>query len=127
MDVVQERLEREYELNLLATSPSVAYRAVLTDGTEAEIDNPANLPPIQRISELQEPWLELTIVAPADSIGAVMELVRGRRGEFSWMEYVQNQPNSNGDSAGPPTIGRVMLEYKVDSFVKTRFEEVPAI
>ena len=113
MDVVQERLEREYELNLLATSPSVAYRAVLTDGTEAEIDNPANLPPTQRISELQEPWLDLTIVAPANSIGAVMELVRARRGEFSWMEYVQNQPNSNGDSAGPPAIGRVMLEYKV--------------
>ena len=65
MDVVQERLEREYDLNLLATSPSVAYEVLMTDGEILEIDSPAHLPESSRIDEVQEPWLDLSIIAPA--------------------------------------------------------------
>ncbi len=109
MDVVQERLEREYGLTLLATSPSVAYRVVRTDGDEYEIDNPSKLPPTQQIDEIQEPWLELSIVCPANYIGAVMELVNSRRGEYRRMEYLQHEPSSNGGESR----ARVLIEYNV--------------
>ena len=111
MDVVQERLEREYDLNLLATSPSVAYRLVLADGTVEEIDNPSRLPASQHIDEIQEPWLDLSIVAPASYIGAVMELVDGRRGEYKRMEYLQPHGAGNGDDAA--STARALLEYDV--------------
>ena len=104
MDIVQERLEREYDLNLLATSPSVAYRVVQTDGAEMEIDNPSKLPPTQRIDQIQEPWLELSVISPANFIGAVMELVTSRRGEYRRMEYLQHDGASGS---------RVLLEYNV--------------
>ncbi len=109
MDVVQERLEREYGLTLLATSPSVAYRVVRTDGEDYEIDNPSRLPPTQQIDEIQEPWLELSIVCPANYIGAVMELVNSRRGEYRRMEYLQHEPSSNGGESR----ARVLIEYNV--------------
>ncbi len=109
MDIVQERLEREYDLNLLATSPSVAYRVVQTDGVEMEIDNPSKLPPTQRIDQIQEPWLELSVICPANFIGAVMELVNSRRGEYRRMEYLQHEGASNGGGSG----ARVLLEYNV--------------
>ena len=69
MDIVQERLEREYDLNLLATSPSVAYEVLMTDGEILQIDSPAHLPESSRIDEIQEPWLDLSIIAPANYIG----------------------------------------------------------
>ena len=99
MDVVQERLEREYELTLLATSPSVAYEVVTSDGVTAEIDNPSKLPDAARIEEIREPWVDLTIIAPAGHIGTVMELVTGRRGEFKRMEYIQYGVNGDGAAA----------------------------
>ena len=105
MDVVQERLEREYDLNLLATSPSVAYEALLTDGEILQIDSPAHLPESSRIDEIQEPWLDLSIIAPANYIGPVMELVRGRRGEYKRMEYLQRE----GADAKP----RLLMEFAV--------------
>ena len=105
MDVVQERLEREYDLNLLATSPSVAYEVLQTDGEILEIDSPAHLPESSRIDEIQEPWLDLSIIAPANYIGAVMELVRGRRGEYKRMEYLQRE----GADAAP----RLLMEFGV--------------
>ena len=105
MDVVQERLEREYDLNLLATSPSVAYEALLTDGEILQIDSPAHLPESSRIDEIQEPWLDLSVIAPANYIGPVMELVRGRRGEYKRMEYLQRE----GADAKP----RLLMEFAV--------------
>ena len=75
MDVVQERLEREYDLNLLATSPSVAYEVLMTDGEILDIDSPAHLPESSRIDEIQEPWLDVSIIAPANYIGPIMEMV----------------------------------------------------
>ena len=111
MDVVQERLEREYDLSLLATSPSVAYEAVLTDGTVQEISNPSRLPPQQQISQINEPWLDLSIVTPSTFIGAAMELVNSRRGGYKRMEYLQHNGAAQADdgSIGP----RVLIEYGV--------------
>ena len=132
MDVVQERLEREYRLDLLATSPSVAYRVVLIDGTVKEIDNPSMLPEPQHRAEIQEPWVDLTVLAPASFIGTVMELVTGRRGEFKRMEYIQaggarDGITSKAEDGAPGAVtvtdgrpnqdthshARVMLEYSV--------------
>ena len=110
MDVVQERLEREYDLVLLATSPSVAYRVVLTDGTVQDVGNPSKLPDPQRIAEIQEPWIDLSVITPASFIGAVMDLVENRQGEYKRMEYLQ-QTASNGDTASDSV--RVLLEYSV--------------
>ena len=105
MDIVQERLEREYDLNLLATSPSVAYEVLMTDGEILQIDSPAHLPDSSRIDEIQEPWLDLSIIAPANYIGPVIELVRTRRGEYKRMEYLQQE--------GTHSTPRVLLEFNV--------------
>ena len=112
MDIVQERLEREYRLSLLATAPSVAYRVVLTDGTVLEVDNPADMPAPQTIDEVREPWLDLTILVPDSYIGPVMELVTARRGAMRRMEYVQSGDTGGGGLAVAQGQ-RVMLEYSV--------------
>ena len=111
MDIVQERLEREYDVDLLATSPSVGYNILLTDDSEIEIDSPAKLPPAQRIAEYREPWLELSIITPAAYVGPLMELVQGRRGVFIKMEYLQyaNSVGTNADGRD----ASVLLEYEV--------------
>ena len=105
MDIVQERLEREYDLNLLATSPSVAYEVLMTDGEILQIDSPAHLPDSSRIDEIQEPWLDLSLIAPANYIGPVIELVRTRRGEYKRMEYLQQE--------GTHSTPRVLMEFNV--------------
>lgn len=112
MDVVQERLEREYGVNILATSPSVGYRVVSNDGSIHEIDNPSNLPPLQDINEIQEPWLDLSIIAPANFIGAIMDLVNGRRGEYKRMEYLQTSGALTDDKKTVSST-RVLIEYAV--------------
>ncbi len=111
MDIVQERLEREYDLTLLATSPSVSYRVKKLDSSTEYIESPSKLPNQQHIDEIHEPWLDLRIITPANYIGTVMELVRDRRGEYSRMEYLQTEglSGNNDVSLGP----RVLLEYKV--------------
>ena len=111
MDVVQERLEREYGLNLLATSPSVAYEVLLDDGSVREVDNPARMPPAGRIAEIREPWLDLSIVTPSGFIGGIMDLVTGRRGEYRRMEYLQHDSQGNGRPVD--VTPRVLLEYTV--------------
>ncbi|MGB0384819.1 MAG: translation elongation factor 4 [Ardenticatenaceae bacterium] len=88
MEIIQERLEREYNLDLIATAPSVAYRIALTNGTEIQIDSPAELPETTRIEQIFEPWMDITIWTPEDYIGAIMELVIKRRGIFKDMEYL---------------------------------------
>ena len=111
MEIVQERLEREYGLNLLATSPSVAYNILLTDGTAQEIENPAKLPPPQRIAETREPWLDLSVVSPASFIGTIMELVNRSRGEFKRMEFMEH--DGAPDGVTPSSGARVLLEFSV--------------
>ena len=111
MDVVQERLEREYDLTLLATSPSVSYQVILTDGEVQEVENPSRLPAVQRIAEIREPWLDLSVLTPAGFIGGVMDLVTSRRGAYKRMEYLQHDGASAGQGASGS--GRVLLEYRV--------------
>ena len=111
MDVVQERLEREYDLTLLATSPSVSYQVILTDGEVQEVENPSRLPAVQRIAEIREPWLDLSVLTPAGFIGGVMDLVTSRRGAFKRMEYLQHDGATAGQGASGS--GRVLLEYRV--------------
>ena len=110
MEIVQERLEREYGLNLLITAPSVAYQVLLDDGEEVTVDSPAKLPPVQRLVEMREPLLDMSIVTPSRYIGAIMDLVTTRRGEFRRMEYLQAVTSSgDGDQS---MDARVLLEYR---------------
>ncbi|HEY3943072.1 MAG TPA: translation elongation factor 4 [Acidimicrobiales bacterium] len=88
MEIVRERLEREFDLSLIATAPSVAYRAFLTDGSELAVDNPTELPEASRIERIDEPMLTATILTPSEYTGTVMELCQARRGEMSRMEYL---------------------------------------
>ncbi|TAK22054.1 MAG: elongation factor 4 [Chloroflexota bacterium] len=99
MEIVQERLEREFDVNLLTTSPSVEYIVRSRTGTELVVDNPANLPPIGSIDVILEPWMKISVVSPTRYIGAIMELVTTRRGTFEKMDYLDEQ--------------RVLLQYRV--------------
>jgi GTP-binding protein LepA len=91
MDIIQERLEREYDLDIVFTAPSVEYQVVDRSGEVTAIDSPAELPPEIEIEEIREPWMEISIFTPADYIGPIMELVTGRRGEFAEMEYLDGK------------------------------------
>ncbi len=88
MDIVQERLEREYELDILATAPSVEYQIVLRSGETIEIDSPAQMPDPGIIEEIREPWMKIQIYSPEEFIGALMDLVTKKHGEYVTMEYV---------------------------------------
>ncbi len=88
MEIVRERLEREFDLSLIATAPSVAYRATLTDGSVLDVDNPTELPEASRIDHVDEPILKATILAPSEFTGTVMDLCQSRRGEMLRMEYL---------------------------------------
>src|SRR5256885_8624221 len=111
MEIVQERLEREYDLNLLATAPSVEHQVTKTNGHAVAVDNPTELPPPQEIAEIREPWMDISIVCPERYIGAVMELVTGNRGEVKKMEYLQHSVlQADGSTKGE---GRVILEYRI--------------
>ena len=88
MEIVRERLEREFNLSLIATAPSVAYIAHLTDGSQAAFENPSDMPEPTRLDSVSEPMLRATLIVPAEYTGAVMELCQGRRGEMERMEYM---------------------------------------
>jgi GTP-binding protein LepA len=89
MDIIKERISREFGIDLIATAPSVNYHVYLTDGTSIEIDNPADLPEIQRIDRIEEPFVRATIMTPSEYIGAVMDLCQKKRGTFIDMQYVE--------------------------------------
>ncbi len=99
MEIIQERLEREYDLDILATAPSVEYEVVLTNGETITIDSPAHLPDESSIREIREPWMKIQIYTPQAYIGVVMDLVIKKRGEYITTEYLD------------PT--RVMLHYHI--------------
>ena len=99
LEIIQERLEREFGLELVTTAPSAIYRIHLTDGTSIEIDNPANFPPVQKIDYIEEPFVRASIMVPEDFVGAVMELCQDKRGTFINMEYI--------------TTERARLEYEL--------------
>ncbi len=91
MEIVRERLEREFNLDIIATAPSVVYRAFFTDGTEVLVDNPTDLPDPSRLDHVDEPMLDVTIITPAEYLGAVMDLGQSRRGEMVKMEYLSTE------------------------------------
>jgi GTP-binding protein LepA len=88
MEIVRERLDREFDLGIIATAPSVVYRAFLTDGTELLVDNPTELPDLSRLDHIDEPMLAITILTPSEYLGAVMDLAQSRRGEMIKMDYM---------------------------------------
>jgi len=88
MEIVRERLDREFDLGIIATAPSVVYRAFLTDGTELLVDNPTELPDLSRLDHIDEPMLAITILTPSEYLGAVMDLCQSRRGEMIKMDYM---------------------------------------
>ena len=97
MEIIQERLEREYNLDILTTAPSVVYQVVKTNRETITVDNPTKLPPIQEIEEISEPYVRATIMVPTDYVGPVMELSQEKRGNFVTMDYL--------------STSRVMLKY----------------
>lgn len=99
MEIVQERLEREYDLDLLATAPSVEYRVLRTNGEVVEVENPCALPDAGEIAEIHEPWMRISLFTPKDYIGPLMDLATSRRGEFEKMEYLDER--------------RVMLTFQI--------------
>jgi len=88
MEIVRERLEREFDLSLIATAPSVAYQVHTTNGNVFEIDNPSEMPPATELEMIEEPWLGVTILSPSDYTGALMDLCQTRRGEMQKLEYL---------------------------------------
>ncbi len=99
MEIIQERIEREYELNVLFTSPSVEYEVALIDDSTVLIDSPAELPEESKIVEIREPWMNIEVITPTDYYGPIMEMVTKRRGEFKGQEY--------------PAPHRVQLNYVI--------------
>ena len=99
MEIVQERLEREFDLDLITTAPSVRYHVHLTDGTETSVDNPSKLPPLQKIAKIEEPVIEATILTRTDFVGGLIKLCEERRGIQQKLEYVSQD--------------RVMLVYEL--------------
>ena len=99
MEIIQERLEREYDLDLVFTAPSVEYEVSLTDGEEIVIDSPIEMPDPTTIQEIREPWIQIDVFTPSEFIGQIMDLVTGRRGEFKAQEYLDQR--------------RVLLSYHI--------------
>jgi len=99
MEIVQERLERNYDLDLIATSPSVVFNVTHNDGTLVAVDNPARLPKPDKIRTIEEPYVKATVITPPEYVGAIMELTQNRRGALSNMEYLAD--------------GRVILTYEM--------------
>ena len=91
MEIVRERLEREYDLTLLATAPSVIYRILLTDGSEVFVQNPSHWPEPQRIEKIMEPYVKASIMAPNEYVGTIMELCQDKRGSYINIEYITPQ------------------------------------
>ncbi|MCB1764407.1 MAG: elongation factor 4, partial [Gammaproteobacteria bacterium] len=91
MEIVQERLEREYDMDIIFTAPSVEYRVLKTDGVLMEIDSPAALPDPTLIEHIEEPWCELRIFTPSEYIGPVLDLITKRRGELKTQNWLDTK------------------------------------
>lgn len=90
MEIIQERIRREFDIELLATAPSVIYKITTTDGKELKIDNPYMLPEMQKVEKIEEPYVKAVLMAPSDYVGAIMELCQSKRGIFQDMVYVDS-------------------------------------
>ncbi|UQD52809.1 elongation factor 4 [Bacillus methanolicus] len=88
MEIIQERIEREFNIDLITTAPSVIYHVIMTDGSEVKVDNPSNMPDPQKIDHIEEPYVKATMMSPNDYVGAIMELCQQKRGNFVDMQYL---------------------------------------
>ncbi len=113
MEIIQERIEREFNINLIATAPSVIYHVHMEDGTMKTIDNPSTLPDVQHIDHIEEPYVEATIMTPKDYVGNVMELCQSKRGNFKDMQYL-------GDTRVQLKYHLPLLEIVYDFFDKLK-------
>lgn len=129
MDVIQERLEREFDLDLITTAPSVTYHVNLHDGSTKNVENPAEMPDVTEIKSIEEPFVKASIMVPNDYVGAVMELCQRKRGQFDTMEYLSNTrvnviyhiPLSEiiydfFDRLKSSTRGYASLDYEIDDY-----------
>lgn len=91
MEIVQERIEREFNIDLITTAPSVIYEVTMTDGTVVKVDNPSNMPEPQKIDTIEEPYVKATMMAPNDYVGAIMEICQNKRGNFIDMQYLDEK------------------------------------
>ncbi|AQZ51358.1 MAG: elongation factor 4 [Martelella sp.] len=91
LEIIQERLEREFDLDLIATAPSVVYELTMTDGREIELHNPADMPDVVKIAEIREPWIKASILTPDDYLGGILKLCQDRRGVQTDLTYVGNR------------------------------------
>ena len=91
LEIIRERLEREFDLDLIATAPSVIYRIHMTDGTMIELHNPADMPEVTKIDKIEEPWIRATIFVPDEYLGAVLKLCEDRRGSQVELTYAGNR------------------------------------
>ncbi|MCH8940145.1 MAG: elongation factor 4 [Chloroflexi bacterium] len=112
MEIVQERLEREYDLDLIATAPGVAYQVVMLNGDVVTVANPSLMPSPGEYSEAREPWLEMTVIAPSRFVGAMMELFTQHRGNYTRMEYISAAMPTE-DTANAMYDARVLLQYEL--------------
>ena len=129
MDVVQERLEREFNMDLITTAPSVTYDVELTDGTHINVSNPSEMPETPLINQINEPYVKAEIMVPNDYVGAVMELCQRKRGTFVTMDYLDDYrvnviyeiPLSEiifdfFDKLKSSTRGYASLDYEIDGY-----------
>lgn len=137
MDVVEERLEREYNLNLIATSPSVIYQVHKTDGTVVDIDNPAALPPMQNIDWIEEPYVRAEILVPKEYVGTMMDLCQKKRGEYidlqmiddTRMELIYEMPLSEVifdffDRMKSSTKGYASFDYQFSGYRRSALQKL---
>ncbi len=114
MEIVQERLEREYDMDLVVTAPSVGYRVVMSDGSVVEISRPTDLPSPGVIDKIEEPWLEVSILTPSRFVGPMMELINARRGVFKRNEYLDaSGARAVGSESMPSSDPRVVIEAQL--------------
>ncbi|WP_295732057.1 translation elongation factor 4 [uncultured Limosilactobacillus sp.] len=129
MDVIQERLEREFDLDLITTAPSVTYQVDMHDGSMKEVENPAEMPDVTEIKDIKEPFVKASIMVPNDYVGAVMELCQRKRGQFDTMEYLSDTrvnviyhiPLAEiifdfFDKLKSSTRGYASLDYEIDDY-----------
>lgn len=133
MEIIQERIEREFNIGIIATAPSVIYKVFKTDGGKVEITNPTNLPSPTEIDYMEEPVVKASIITPSEYVGAVMELCQSRRGEYVSMEYVEQTRTvlhyriplneiiyDFFDTLKSRTRGFASLDYELDGYQKTK-------
>ncbi len=140
MEIVQERLEREYDLNMITTAPSVIYKVNTTKGDVVHIDNPSNLPPVDRIASIEEPMVKATILVPSEYVGVIMELNQEKRGTYSNMDYVSKSrvkliyelPLSEivfdyFDQLKSRTKGYASLDYELSGYKETDLVKIDVL